>query len=173
MSVTPLIPSLKEVVKGKMKIMYPSHIAYKVLVPAKESVEAWLRVPDDFVYIVPGEIHDVPVDVFTHRCEKDGFPILPETLIDGTSMALNYPFPMLVEDHWHGIVKNVSDKDEIFRLRVPFVVVSLTLIKELREQAKVEDELIELFVQEWRKKSLEQKIELIMKAPELITLLAG
>jgi len=123
MAVHPIMRTLIEVVKTKLLGVYPSHVHYKVDVPPGVTIEAVMTVPTGYVYIVPGEIHDVPVDVFTHKCIKDGYLILPETLIDGTSMVINYPEPMVVEREWRGAVTNVSDTTQTFRLRVPILVV--------------------------------------------------
>jgi len=172
MTVTPIVIKLEDIISHKVEYIYPSHITYRVLVPAKETIEAILAVPPKYVYIVPGEIHDVPVDVFTHKCLKDGFQILPETLIDGTSMVINYPQPRLVEKHWYGVVKNVTDADEIFRLRVPLLVVPIDVIERLKAEAEVEKEMRDIFTHLWKKLTFGEKVALMRKAPELLIALA-
>jgi len=178
LSVTPSVVPLKNLIDHKDRRIYPSHVSYRVLVPIGKTIEALLEVPDGYVYLVPGEIHDVPTDYFTHRCEKDGFKVLPETLIDGTSRILNYAEPLLVEEYWYGVVKNVSDvyappgADTIFRLRVPILVIPKASVKRWRQEVEVEREMITVLMDIWQKASLEKKVELMTRVPELVTVIA-
>ena len=126
-------------VEHKEYEVYPSHIHYRVLVPVGESVLVRLRVPETHVYIVTGEVHDVPSEYFTHKCWKDGKLVLPETLIDGSSMVIEFPEPFIVEREWVGEVRNVSHiyhppgEDAVFRLRVVLLVVPRYLIDKMKE----------------------------------------
>ena len=128
---------LQRLVEHKRREVYPSHVHYRVLVPVGESVRIRLEVPRTHVYIVTGEVHDVPSEYFTHKCWKDGKLVLPETLIDGTSMVIEYPEPFIVEREWVGEVRNVSHiyrppgEDAVFRLRVIMLVAPRWLIDEL------------------------------------------
>jgi hypothetical protein len=135
---------LEVVVRHKRLGIYASHIHYRILVPPGETIEAVLAVPEGFAYLISGEIHDVPVDTFTHRCYKDGLPVLPETLIDGTSMVLNYVEPVIVYQGWHGIVRNVSDRPAIFRLRIPILVIPLHVVELIESRPTTEDLLAEV-----------------------------
>jgi hypothetical protein len=144
MAVSPSTVPLEVVVRHKKLGIHASHVHYRVLVPPGEIIEAELTVPEGVVYLVPGEIHDVPIDTFTHRCYKDDILILPETLIDGTSMALNYPEPFLVYRGWRGVVRNVSDRPAMFRLRVPILVIPRHAIKLIESKPAIEDLLLEV-----------------------------
>jgi len=182
MSVAPIIRDLRRLVIHKIYEAYPSHIHYRVLVPIGETIEALLTVPPGYVYIVPGEIHDVPSDTFTHKCIKDDKPILPETLIDGTSMVMNYSEPMVVERYWHGWVKNVSNiysppgADTIFRLRVPLLVCPRPLYEAVKAQSEVIKEIEEIFAAIWIGLKPEEKVKLVkklmVKAPEVLVAVA-
>lgn len=159
---------LEGIVERKDEFVYPSHIQYRVLIPAGENIEARLDIPTGWVYIVVGEIHDVPSECFTHACEKDGRKVLPETLIDGTSMVLNYAEPFLVERYWLGVIRNVSDCDEIFRLRVVFLVCPTKYIEMARRRIALKREIEEI----WRKLTFEEKVAIIKRAPEIVLALA-
>jgi len=176
MTVTPAVLPVKVIIEHKRYLVYPSHISYRVLVKVGKEIEAFLEVPPDFVYLIPGEIHDVPVDYFTHTCIKDDMTVLPETLIDGTSMILNYPEPILVERYWLGKVKNVSNiysppgADAIFRLRVPVLVIPKSTLKMWREEIGIEREMREVLAQAWAKATPEEKIRLMTRVPEMAVL---
>ncbi len=178
MSITPLVFPVKYIIEHRIELVYPSHITYRVLIPVGEEIETILYVPEDYIYLVPGKIHDVPVDYFTHKCEKDGFPVLPDTLIDGTSMILNYPEPVIVEKYWKSVVRNVSHiysppgSDAIFRLRIPVLVIHRKVYERWVEEVRIEREAREILLRKWGRASLEEKIRLALEAPELLISIA-
>ena len=175
MSIPPIV-DLKHVIYQKTLMMYPTHVAYRVDIPGGESVEAYLEVPNGFDFIVTGEIHDVPVDTFTHECEKDGFKVIPETLIDGTSEVLAYPAPILVENYWRGVVRNITDTTQTFRLRVPFLCSPVGSIEIIRKEVTFEKEVMAAIRSVWMKLAEEGRLKLIeawmAESPALLAALA-
>lgn len=153
--VAPIIQKLPQLMGYRRRGAYPTHVHYRVLLPVGADVSAVLYVPDGYVYIVPGEVHDVPADVFTHKCIKDGRLILPETLIDGTSMIINYPQPVVVWEYWHGTARNVSDiysppgTDAVFRLRVPLLVAPEDLVGEAERISEMEEGMMLALLEAW------------------------
>jgi len=168
MSVSSTVVRLKDVTKHKKREIYPSHIHYRVPIDPGEEISAVLTVPDGYVYIVPGEIHDIPSGVFKHRCSKDRMLVLPETLIDGTAMTLNYPEPIMVKKYWEGYVTNTSDSVEVFKLRVPILVVKESIIEDLRSEIEIEEKMKETLMEQWKKASPEERIKMMAKTPELL-----
>lgn len=99
---------------------YPTFVYYDVSVPPQGTIHAYMHIPEEYVFHVRQEVHDVAVDVFEHQCFKDGKEILPRTRIGGATMTLKYDF--IVYGEWHGIVRNIVDEWERFRLRVDYDV---------------------------------------------------
>jgi len=170
--------SLKVAIADKRKGTHTTHVKYRVLVPVGEEIEAYLKIPDKFCYLVAQEIHDVPSGYFLHQCIKDDMEILPETLIEGDSMIITYVQPVLVENYWKGWVKNVSDKyappgeDAIFKLRIPLLKLRRSYVEEVRKEVELEEELKYTYYEMLRRLSPEKKIEFFMKRPELAVVTA-
>jgi len=147
--IPPIITDIGTLFLYKELWVFPTHLHYHVDVPAGETIEALLEVPENYVYLVPGEVHSVKDGVFEHECKKDGFPVLPKTLITGSTQVISYAQPITVREYWHGKVRNTSAATEKFDLRVPYLSMPVETADELLTIAQFLHELMLIIAKAW------------------------
>jgi len=153
---------LKEAVRQKKHVTIFQIMTVRMTIPAGETVYVRIDIPDDLVWFMIGDVHDVPAGVFRHKCVKDGFTVIDMT-IRSDNMEMPYTIPFLVEQYLEGEFENLTDTSHNFNLSIWIATVQRKYHARLLREIEFEDEVKQLMVNVWEGLSLEEKKKMVKK----------
>jgi len=155
----------------KENLSYPHFARTRVLIPAKTKVDWTVTLPKEEAWLVTHEVRgDIPYNVFKEWCVKDGMPIFPLGVLMGRDLIgfqISYPIPILVERWIRFSAENTDTVDHYYEMSVFYGVIPKTYLKRLKEQIRVEEEVLRTFLEVWKGLSPAEKVELVKRAPEI------
>lgn len=153
---------LKEAARQKKYFSIFQIITVRMTIPAGVTVDVHIEIPERFVWFMVGDIHDVPVGVFRHKCTKDGFTVL-DMVIHSDNMEIPYTIPFVVEHFLDGEFENISATSQDFKLSIWIAVVRRSYYARLLREIEFEDEVKQLMVDIWERLTVQQKKKIVEK----------
>jgi len=153
---------LKEIIRQKKHVSIFQIMTIRTTITAGETVEVRIDIPDDLVWLMVGDVHDVPAGVFRHECRKDGFTVL-DMVIHSDNMEIPYTIPFLVEQYLEGEFENLTDADEDFKLSIWIATMQRDYHARLLREIEFEDEIKKLMVDIWEQLTLDEKKRMVEK----------
>lgn len=168
---------IKECIRQKLHRSYLGIMTVRMTIPAGETVRVALVVPENEVWFLVGDVHDVPVGIFQHGCRKDDFTAFEPMLIRSDNMVITYAIPFIVQHNLEGTFINTSAADEDFNLSVFYAHIEKDFHNLLKAEIEFEEEVSKLTRAAWGELTEAAKKEVVKSwlkvAPEKILELVG